>query len=161
MTDKDQFGMRRLNGQIVTIELMVPSSSSYKLLVANEIVDMLKLCGIKVNIVQVDDKAYSSRIASGNYQMYVGEILLNPNMDLSPFFTGAASPGLFQSPALNNAYSQLLVSQDNYDDFVTAFVDAMPFVPIFYRDAIIVKNQDLNCNIVPSASDCFYNIDQW
>lgn len=161
LTDKDQFGMRRLNGQMVTIELMVPSSSSYKLLVANEIVDMLKLCGIKVNIVQVDDKTYSSRIASGNYQMYVGEILLNPNMDLSPFFTGAASPGLFQSPALNNAYSQLLVSQDNYDDFITAFVAAMPFVPICYRDAVIVKNQDLNCNIVPSASDCFYNIDQW
>lgn len=162
ITRKDSYGARYLDGKPLSLEILVPQSNSYDILVASTISTMLSNCGIQTKIVPVNDEQYLSRIASGNYTLYIGEIQQTKDCSLTPFFTGgSASYGLAQSESLQTAYQNFLSNTDQFSAFASEFNQQMPFIPLCYRNGTLVHSSHLTSDIQPSASDIFYNIVDW
>ena len=46
-------------------------------------------------------------------------------------------------------------------NFLDAFADNLPFIPLAFRRGIAVKSDKIKTDINTIVSDCFYNIDEW
>ncbi len=163
LTQKDSYDVRYLDGKPMTFEILVPQSSSYLLLAANSVSSMLSRCGIQTKIVSLSDGEYHSRIASGNYTLYIGELRQTNDCSLAPFMTGgAASYGLAQPDSLKNLYQNFLADTSKFSAFAQEFYNQTPFIPLCYRNDVLVHSRNLaSIDIQPSVSDIFYNITEW
>ena len=66
----------------LSFSLLVNSNNACRVSAAGKIKDNLKASGININIVSVPFDQYTARLRSGNYDLYIGEIRIDLNMDL-------------------------------------------------------------------------------
>ena len=162
LTQRNSYDVRYMNGTPLTLEILVSQSSPYQLMAANTISAMFNRCGIQVNVVSVSDAVYQSRIASGNYTLYIGELQQTNDCSLAPFLPGgAASYGLAQPASVQSTYQAFLSDTAAFPEFAAEFYNEMPFIPLCYRNGVLVHSKNLTRDIQPSASDVFYNITDW
>ena len=82
-TKKDQDGFYLLkNNKPITLSLLVNSNNSCRVSAAEKIADNITAAGIKVTLRSVSADEYKSRLNSGTYDLYSGEIRMEENMDL-------------------------------------------------------------------------------
>lgn len=80
-----------LDGATPKLKLVVCSDSSEKLTIAQSIAFQLKSVGIETEIKEYDKSAYLSAVEQRNFDLYLGEVKVTPDMDLSPLCgTGGA-----------------------------------------------------------------------
>ena len=103
--DKDGFYLLKNNSPI-SFTLLVNSSNNSRILTANNISKALASVGIKIKINSVNNTQYYSLLRSGSYDLYLGEIRYEDNMDLSGIIS------------LESA-SKLLPNSSNSDDVKT------------------------------------------
>ncbi len=101
--------------------------------------------GIEVQILETDDfDAYRQQITDGQFDLYIGEIKLYNNMDLSPFFSGgAASAHLAQSETLSAAYGAFRANKSAAGDFEAVFA-AENAVPLLWRSNTVVAARGIS-----------------
>lgn len=83
-TKKDEEGYFLLkNNSPITFTLLVNSNNNSRVSAANIISKALTDIGIKLKINTVSDAQYYAMLRSGNYDLYLGEIRYEDNMDIS------------------------------------------------------------------------------
>ena len=60
------------------------------------------------------------------FELYIGEMKLYNNNDLSPFWTGSAHYGLAVTPQLLDAYDRMRADSSAAPDFETVFAGRCP-----------------------------------
>ncbi len=78
-------------GKIVELTLLVNKESASKLSCAQLIADRLADVGIKVTVNAVDKNAYFSALQNGQFQLYIGEVKLLPNLDMRSLLINGGS----------------------------------------------------------------------
>lgn len=78
-------------GKIVELSILVNSESASKVAAANLIAERLGAVGIKATVNAVKKEAYFAALANGQFQLYVGEIRLLPNMDIRSLLVSGGS----------------------------------------------------------------------
>ena len=63
------------------------------------------------------------------FELYIGEMKLYNNNDLSPFWTGSARYGLAVTQQLLDAYALMRADSAAAPDFERAFAGQMPYIP--------------------------------
>ena len=147
-------------GQRPQIRLLVYSDSALKRSAATLIKEQLNDAGFMVNLEETEDfvGVYSDKIAKGDFDLYIGELKLYNNMDMSPFFEkGAASFGIVQSPELLTAYSAFTANSDGAEAFETIFAQQLPWIPLCWRSGTLVVNKQVT-GMIPSCSNIFYSM---
>lgn len=146
-------------GERLSVRLLVYSGSTYKKYAASLLQQQLNARGIDVQLDETDDfNVWSEKVAQGDFELYIGEVKLYNNMDMSPFFEGgAASFGIVQSEALTAAYAAFKQNQNTAGAFETAFAAEMPFVPLLWRSGVVVHSRDI-AGLTPSISNVFYSL---
>ena len=82
-TQKNKDGYYLLkNNSPITFSLLVNSNNESRVAAANKIAENLLQVGIKINVNAVKETQYYSLIKSKNYDLYLGEIRFEDNMDL-------------------------------------------------------------------------------
>ena len=147
-------------GKRVSLRLLVYTGSTYKKYAASLIQQQLASQGIEVQILETDDfDAYRQQITDGQFDLYIGEIKLYNNMDLSPFFSGgAASAHLAQSETLSAAYGAFRANKSAAGDFEAVFAAEMPYIPLLWRSNTVVAARGIS-GLTSSLSDVFYSLD--
>ncbi|HWQ51429.1 MAG TPA: ABC transporter substrate-binding protein, partial [Terriglobales bacterium] len=85
------YAKEQLGGATPKLRLLVCSDSSEKLTIAQSIAFQLKSVGIETEITEVDKAAYLSALERRDFDLYLGEVRLTPDMDLTPLCgTGGA-----------------------------------------------------------------------
>lgn len=112
-TKKDENGFYVLkNNSPITFSLLVNSDNTSRISAANFIADCLSKIGIKIIVNAVDNAKYYSLLGSRSYDLYLGEIRYDDNMD----FYGLVG--------LNSAYA-LLPSNNTASNYDTASVNSV------------------------------------
>ena len=147
-------------GRRLSLTLTVYSGSTYKKYTAGLIQRQLSACGIEVLLDEVDDFGlWTEKINAGDFQLYIGEVKLYNNIDMSPFFAqGALGMGIVQSDTLAAAYSAFRQNQSAAGEFEAAFAAEMPFVPLLWRNGIVIHSREVS-GLVPSVSNVFYSLE--
>lgn len=148
------------DGERLNLRLLVYSGNTYKRYAAALIKEQLAAAGIYVTVEEASDfDVYSQKVASGDFDLYIGEVKLYNNMDMSPFFEGGqASVGIVQSEALATAYAAFKADQNTAAALEEAFAAEMPYVPLLWRNGTVVHSSGIS-GLSCSISNVFYSLE--
>lgn len=165
------YGYRCSRTRSLNCTLTVCSDNPFKLAAAQQIKEQLALVNFNVKIIELGYKDYTQAIANGEFEMYLGEIKIPANMDLSEFFnhSGAANAvmeaeveeGLWEINPCCDAYDSFTAGELSLSDFCLLFEEETPFVPVCFRSAIQVYSRDFTTEISGTCYDNFYGSDKW
>ena len=146
-------------GKRLETQLLVYSGSSYKRYAAELLKEQLSAQGVEVHLVEIDDfEEYRRRVEAGEFDLYIGEVKMYNNMDITPFLSGGAlSAGLAQTEALAQSYEGFRADQDQAAAFEAAFAADMPYVPLVWRTGTVVSSRGIH-GVVSSVSNVFYSL---
>lgn len=151
---------RDANGARLSLRLLVYAGSPLKRSAATQLADQLAEAGFAVTVEETADFAgeYVQKVNSGDFDLYIGEVKLYNNMDLSPFLEGGqVSGGIAQDESVAAAYAALCQSTDNAGAFEETFAGLLPWIPLCWRNGTLVTSKQITC-VTPSISNVFYSL---
>lgn len=162
----DRSGFTRYAGKALTdgsfvlsFSLIVNADNKYRVAAAYAVADTLNKAGFYIEVKPLSFEDYNERIASGNYEMYIGETKLDCSMDLSQFFVqnGENSEETEQSPVAQS-YFQMRAGKISYTDFYKVFVEYHPFVPLVFRTGAVFSSNNFRCDFSHFPYDLYYGV---
>ncbi len=141
-----------------TVRLLVNKDDSLRLRVAREIAKELEACGLKVTLLEEDSKGYRNVLAWREYDLYLGQTKLSPNMDLSDFFTrdGETCWGGNSNVATFSLCQQALENHGNYYTLHQEIMERGLICPILFRSYAVYATRGLVTNLSPARDNIFY-----
>lgn len=169
----NSYGYRCSRTKSLTASLLVCSGNPFKKMLAAQIKEQLAAVNFHVSIVELDYEKYTEAIEKGEFEMYLGEIKLTPDMNLSGFFVpdgklnasietpSAEDEGVWEVNPCNDAYKKVRSGECSLADFCLLFEEEMPFVPLCYRSAVLIYSRNFKTEIKGTCYDCFYYSHLW
>lgn len=147
---------------IFELNILVNKENSTKVSCAKLIGKNLQNIGIKVTLTALEFNEYLQALKDGDFDLYIGEVNLSPNMDLSCFFTsgGAASYGITSS-MVSNAYNDFKTGSIDINTFIRVFEEEKPFIPLCYRTYIAYYSNEVAFEGSANEYEPFRNIYSW
>lgn len=143
-------GKAKTNGAyLLSFTLIVNKDNKYRVAAAYNIADSLAECGFLINVKALSFADYKERIASGNYDMYLGEVKLDASMDLSQFFLegGTLSAGIDKTDRAATEYFNYRAGKITAEEYYKTFAEEYPFVPIVFRTGYVITSDDIKLNL--------------
>ncbi len=146
----------------VNYSLIVYAGNNFKVAAAKQIQENLKSININVTIKELSWDDYNIALRNNAYDLYLGEIKLPANMDMTALF-GSDSPiyGALAADSTGAAYTEFLNGKITLEEFTNTFVNNMPFAPICFRMGALIYS-----DAITPAADCdmgnaYKNIYEW
>lgn len=144
------------------IVLIVNSENQFKLETGEFIKEQLEVIGFDVTLKKLKAAEIVDALTEGNYDIYIGETKLTPNMNLSALFLGGnASFGISNISETSKRYSQLLSGNCEIMDFVNTFNEDLPVIPLCYRNAAVSYTNSMQGSFACCDGDVFADIHTW
>ena len=139
------------------IKLLVNSSDSLRLKVAQEIGRMLNSSGLLVEIDARTEDYYYGALRDGDYDMYLGQTKLSPNMDLSVFFAedGPLNYGGLDDVGMYTMCLQAIENQGEYYALHQAVMEDGYLCPIVFRSYAIYATRGVLDDLRPARDNVF------
>ena len=157
-------GIRRNSYGSLTLNLIVYRNSEYKTSAAETIKTTLAKAGINVTVSSYSREDFFTALESGSYDMYLGEVKLPYDCDLSCFFSsnGSVSYGINTSSECAEKYFEFRDESCDITDFLDAFFDEIPFVPLCFRqDILVANNSKITFGTNNTVNNLYYDIENW
>lgn len=152
------------SGDKIYLTLICRDENSFMKNTAALIVDELSLVNIDAELKLMSENEFNAALRDGEYDMYLSEIKLTKNMDLSPFFSagGEARHGIVtDSIASDDAYYRYRTGEADIGEFLTAFAEDMPFIPLLYRNGQFCYSRNLSGISEATENALFSSIAGW
>ncbi len=174
----DKEGYRRKTGGALRFSLLVNQENSMRVAAAKLIKTQLKEYGIGITVVPVSFKEYKKRLKKGNFELYLGEVKITENMDISSLVLpdGSAAFGIKEvkddkkedkkdekkkdigcADILKGFYK----GKNSINDVVTSLQTDMPVIPLCYRTGVLICNDNIKNVKNSSASDIYFSIESY
>ena len=184
----DSGGLRvNSGGSKLSLTLMVNKENQSRVNAAELIAKQLLAVGISVSVDKVTFAQYTARLKSGSYQLYLGEVRILNNMDISALVLpgGSAAWGVINqgnstpsAPStssatdttedvinsfsnLSNIMSDFYSGKTTVADVATGVQTAMPIIPLCFRNGLLFYDEEISGSITASLSDIFYSISEF
>lgn len=141
-----------------SVVFLVNKDDSLRLRVARSIAQMLEDGGLVVELKALGGNAYVEALKAWNYDIYLGQTRLSPNMDLSAFF---ATYGELSWGGVNDvgAYAMSLQALENHGNYFTLHklvMDQGLMCPVLFRSYAIYATRGLVSDLTPARDNMFY-----
>ncbi len=172
--DKDGF---RVNdkGELLEFELLVNEENSARVAAAELIKTQLSAVGVKINVNAVPSETYFAALSEENFELYIGEIKMSQNMDMSELVLpgGSCAYGIIapveEEPESEEEkvryYADVLTGvkegRDPISSLATSLVTDMPVIPIVYRNSLLFYSENVSNIGDASAYDIFLSVNSF
>ncbi len=167
----DAEGVRRNGGNSLRFTLLVNSENRSRVIAAELIASQLKEYGIKLSVIKVGFDKYKERLQSGDFQLYLGEVNITENMDISSLVIegGSVAYGVKntvydvaegEAPIANSAdiIEAFYSSKAEITDVVSALQTEMPIIPVCYRTGVLFSKNGIKTGGSASQNNIYSNI---
>ncbi len=162
LTAKDENGIFKTNDEKpVSLRLAVNSDSASKVRTAEYIKLNLQAQGIAVQIISENAEAYKNRISNKDYDLFIGEVKLTPDNNISPLLSLGALNACDDMSETLLSYKNYLSGTTALDDFLRTFDIKTPFIPILYKNSLAVYSGTLSENTTTNEYDVFAGMENW
>ncbi len=149
------------------VSILVNAENDVRCAAAEEIAKQLTAFGIGASVEKTDFETYTMRVDAREYSLFLGEVLLLDDLDVSVFVgSGArfATPGSANMDALlYNA--QTAVTQSGKDTAFLALADAiadeMPVISLGFGQNAVIVNDRISGEIAPVYDNIFCDFALW
>ncbi len=170
------------NGKHHIFNMIVNKDSRLKVVAAKTIASQLRSAGIELTVTECSFSEYQNRLLSGSFELYLGEMSVLPNYDMSPLAVagnsaayGVAVPmSENQTETESENPNQQETAQNTTADIYGAYFSGtatvtdvagtllteMVQIPLLYRNGILFYKDKLT-NIFSSESDIYYSAEEY
>lgn len=140
------------------IELLVNRDDPLRLRTAQAIAEMLTAGGLKVTILNVTGQDYINALKWENYDLFLGQTKLSPNMDLTAFFAegGSLNYGRLTDVAANAMMTKALENSGNYQSLHKLVMEDGRLCPILVRSYTVYGRRGVFPGLSPARDNIFY-----
>lgn len=141
-----------------SIVLLVNRDDPLRLRTAQAIAEMLTAGGLTVTIPTVTGEDYTNALKWENYDLFLGQTKLSPNMDLSAFFAenGSLNYGRLTDVAANAMMAKALENSGNYQSLHKLVMDDGRLCPILMRSYAVYGRRGVFPGLSPARDNIFY-----
>lgn len=178
----DTSGIRvNSSGIPLKLTLLVNSENRIRAAAAQLIADQLYQFGIKVTVIEKSYDAYLEALRNGDFQLFLGEVKLTDNMDISSVVAegGLAAYGLPEAKENSEEENAEEVAEETISADASAVVNGfyegintisdvasvlqteMPLIPVCYRTGVLFCNDNIGNINGASASDIYFSIESY
>ena len=145
------------------LTMIVNEENAHRVALAKELKKSLSALGMEIVLDVLPYESYQSRLQSGEFSLYLGEVKLTTDMNLSRFFDadGTLRYGVGESTTVKDAYTDYLAGAIDLPTFIQVFAENPPFLPLCYRNLLMFYTRALNYGGAVSETDPFGNIVTW
>ena len=178
-------------GKKLKFELLVNKENRLRVTAARIIANRLSEYGISVNVAEKSFADYTAALSSGNFQLYLAEVAITPNMDISSLVTegGSVAYGIKkpekkadekteqtgstestsnetgqteeQSLTAAELVSGFYAGTNTLADLSSVLQTEMPVIPLCYRTGVLFYNDKIENVNNSSCSDIYFSIDSY
>lgn len=140
------------------IILLVNSDDSIRLRVAGKIAQDFNSCGLKVHVNAVPTNEYIRALQAGEFDLYLGQTRLSPNMDLSAFCSpkGSLNVGGMSNAATYALCTEALANSGNYHNLHRKILEQGMLCPILFRSYAIYIQRGSFRGLTPARDNLFF-----
>lgn len=141
-----------------SIVLLVNRDDPLRLRTAQAIAEMLTAGGLTVTIPTVTGEDYMNALKWENYDLFLGQTKLSPNMDLSAFFAenGSLNYGRLTDVAANAMMAKALENSGNYQSLHKLVMEDGRLCPILVRSYAVYGRRGVFPGLSPARDNIFY-----
>lgn len=137
-------GVRTNGANSLRVNILVCTENEYKLGVAQAVKASLEELGFGVSITEKKTlEEFKTSLDEGHFGLYIGETQLPLNYDLSEFFSSDGEMSYGISEEFFEEYEAYEQGTSSTMIFVESFETEVPFIPLFYRKAIVSVNPNI------------------
>lgn len=139
-------------------ELVVWSSDYARVELANFIADALAPYGIEIRITAVDYEQYKDRLRNGNFDLFIGEVRLSNDFDLTQFFSGNGTLN-FGAITDSAAYSlglKTLANSGNSYDLYEEVMELGLICPVLFKAYAVMVTRGTLSSLQPAVDSVFH-----
>ncbi len=124
----------------------------------------LEAFGIKTNVVRVTFEEYTKRISEGDYDAFVGSMVLSPELDYSAML-GEGNMFAYSDEELQFVMDEMQRSEASddvksaYAEFINLFEQMNPIVGLFFENSVMIYSKQLLGEVSPSYFDVYRGIE--
>ena len=120
-----------------------------------------KACGVAVTLQPLTEEEYREALEKGDYELYLGEIRLTADMSLrSLLLDKKTAYGVASKSTAKAAYTAYLDGRGTLQDFLDAFGEDIPYIPLCYRGGVAAYDRRLTV-VTPTGYDPYHGIAGW
>lgn len=142
----------------MSVTLLVNADDSLRLRVTRRIADMLEAGGLFVELKQCDSDSFQNELFKREYDLYIAQTKLSPNMDLTQFFYiwGSLSYGAMDDAGTYSLCMEALANQGNYYNLHKKIMDEGRLCPILFKSYGVYATRGLLTDLEPSRDNVFF-----
>ena len=184
----DEDGYRlNFSGRRIHFTLLVNEENQSRVIAAELIKEQLKAVGIEITVVKKPYEQYMAALSQNAFQLYLGEINVPNNMDLSGLVIsgGSAAYGVFgetiktdsedkddketaeEKPieivktSVHSVIDGFYKGNDSIGSVVSVLLTEMPQIPICYRQGVLFYDSEIESGVNASADDIYLSIEEY
>ena len=167
--DKNESGKYIKNKQLISFSILVNNDNSVRVAAAEMIAKQLNDFGFSVSVEKVAREVYDARITAKNFDLYLGEVRISNNMDLSDFVSLIETKGYIPSTTetenaeklvpIKTAVNGFYTGEYSLGDMINVFSSELPVIPVCHRKGLCMYNDNIKNPFYPSVSDLFYKLE--
>ena len=140
------------------LRLIVNKDDSVRLKVADHIAATLNEYGLPVEVKAYHTATYSAVYYAGNFDFYLGQVRLSPNMDLSSFFgpQGSLHFNGTDDAATYSLCKDALANSGNYYNLHQRVMEDGRICPILFHSYNIYAVRGLVTDLTPSRDNVYF-----
>lgn len=162
LTEKNEDGFfKGYEEESVSLRLLVNKDNSARLRAANSIKLSLEKAGIKVVLMEETLENYKAKAMSGDYDLFIGEIVLTADNNISALLSQGVLNGCNDESETLNSYNSYLADEISLDDFLKTFDLNTPFIPLIYKNSKAVYSASIVGNSECTEYDVFAQMENW
>lgn len=137
-------GVRTNGSSSLRVNILVCTANQYKLSVAEALKSSLQVLGFGVTITEKKTaEDFKAALKEGHFTLYIGETELPLNYDLTEFFSSDGELSYGIDSEFFKEYQAYKSGEGSTMTFVESFETEVPFIPLFYRRAIVSVNPNI------------------
>ncbi len=166
LEDTDSDGNLEYLTDVFSLRFIVNSESETKLAAARRIATDMRNMGINVTLDELTFAQYQSALRSGNFSLYLGEVRLKADFDLSALFTGSLNYGKITDPEYRELINAYLSSpegerQEAADALDLYAAEDAAILPILYKQSLVLTHLGVIQGIDPGLSNIYSGAAGW
>lgn len=159
-------GVLSKSGKRVALTLLVNSENTFKAALADHLASELGKLGLSVTVTKLGWDAYLTALDRGEFDLYLGQVRLTADFDLSTLLTGPLNYGDFSGASASFLLSAFRAASGDarvsaaYALYVQLATD-MPFAPLCFQRGSVLTQWGAAAGLSPTQQDPFYHMYDW
>ena len=150
------------------IKLLVNSENAAKVAAAQRIAYQLEAAGLQVSLSKLPFEDYLAALTERNFDLYVGEVVLTADFDLSPLLSssGSLNYGAWQDAQFDALLTAFRSAQGEARSTAAASMltylnQQVPIAPICFKNGSVLTQWGRLSGLDPVRGNVFHHLEGW